>query len=153
MAISGLHASTVVNVRAYFGFDRFDCDPDVITRFLEIQPDEVGRKGAVKITGSNREVRWPFNTWSIVSRIESKDVNEHLRELIGRLRHVSGDFPPEFGEPFFSVLWKGNYLYAGSGPFFEADVIVGIARLNAALYQDIYQADEAREHGDPADAG
>jgi hypothetical protein len=39
-------------------------------------------------------------------------------------------------------LWEGNYLYAGSGPFYEADVIAGIATLGADLWQDIYQIDE-----------
>jgi hypothetical protein len=153
MAISDFHASTIVRVRAYFGFDSFECDPDAITRFIGIQPDEVGLKGAVKTVRGVREIRWPFNSWSLASRRESKDVNEHLRELIDRLSHVGDSFPTEFGEPSFSVLWKGNYLYAGSGPFFEANVIAGIARLKAALYQDIYQVDQGPEEGDPANAG
>jgi hypothetical protein len=153
MAISDFHASTIVKVRAYFGFDSFECDPDAITRFTGIQPDEVGRKGAVKAVRAGREIRWPFNSWSLGSRRESKDVNEHLRELIERLAQVAGSFPAEFGEPSFSVLWKGNYLYAGSGPFFEPDVIAGIARLKASLHQDIYQLDEEREDGGAANAG
>src|SRR4051812_44865738 len=128
MAISDFHGSTIVKVRAYFGFDSFGCDPDTITRFMGMQPDQVGVKGAVKTVRAGREIPWPFNMWSLISCVESKDVNEHLRELIDRLAHVTESFPSEFGEPSFSVLWKGNYLYAGSGPFFEADVIAGIAR-------------------------
>jgi hypothetical protein len=65
--------------------------------------------------------------------------------LIHRLAHVAPNYPPELGAPSFSVLWVGNYLYAGSGPFFEADVIAGVARLKASLYQDIYQVDEGLE--------
>jgi hypothetical protein len=144
MAISDLYASTIVKVRAYFGFSEFGCDPDEITRSLAIAPDEVGRKGDVKLVRAGREVRWPFNSWSLSSRVESKDVNEHLRELLSRLSEVNPEFPVEFGEASFSLLWEGTYLYAGSGPFFEADVVVGIARFKASLYQDIYQVDPAK---------
>jgi len=41
------------------------------------------------------------------------------------------------------VLWKGNYLYAGSGPFYETDVLKGIACFDAELYHDIYQIDQS----------
>src|SRR6059058_2322583 len=60
MAISDFHASTIVKVRAYFGFDNFACDPDAITRFIGIQPDELGRKGSVKTVRGGREIRRPF---------------------------------------------------------------------------------------------
>lgn len=152
MAISDFNASTIVKVRAYFGFANFECDPDAITRFMGMQPDEVGLKGAVKTVGG-REISRACSTWSLASRLDSKDVNQHLRELIDRLTNVDPHFPTEFGEPSFSVLWKGNYLYAGSGSFFEADVIAGMGRLKASLYRDIYQVDEGREESGAANAG
>ncbi len=43
------------------------------------------------------------------------------------------------------MLWKGNYLYAGSGPFYESDVLKGIARFDSDLYQDIYQIDQSED--------
>jgi len=33
-------------------------------------------------------------------------------------------------------------LYAGSGPFYESDVLKGIACFDAELYHDIYQIDQ-----------
>lgn len=48
----------------------------------------------------------------------------------------------EFGRPSFSVTWFGNYLYAGSGPYYEADVLRGIASWDAMLWHDIYQVDQ-----------
>lgn len=33
-------------------------------------------------------------------------------------------------------------LYAGTGPFFEADVLHGVARWNAELFQDIYYIEQ-----------
>jgi hypothetical protein len=138
MAISDFYSSTIVKVTAYFGFSQFACDPDEITRHLAIEPDEVDRKGAIRIVIAHRRIEWPFNSWSIASHVESKDVNEHLRELFDRLSRVCHDLPERFGEPSFSIHWKGNNLYSGSGPFFEADVIAGIARLSASLFQDIY---------------
>jgi hypothetical protein len=37
----------------------------------------------------------------------------------------------QFGTPPFSVLWKSTSC--DSGPFYEADVIAGIGRLNGTL--------------------
>jgi hypothetical protein len=142
MAISEFHASTIIKVRAYFGFSEFACDPDEITRALGIVPDEVGRKGQVQAHRGKQELRRLWNDWTLQSRTESKDVNDHLRELLARLDSVAGRIREEFGPPSFSVLWKGIYLYAGSGPFYEADVIAGIAALKAMLWQDIYQVDQ-----------
>jgi hypothetical protein len=142
MAISDFHASTIVKVRAYFGFSEFACDPDEITRSLGVVPDEVERKGQVRIVRGDREVRRLWNDWTIISRAESKDINDHFRELLARLDGMASRIRADFGPPSFSVLWKGNYLYAGSGPFYEADVIAGIAGLKAMLWQDIYQVDQ-----------
>jgi hypothetical protein len=145
MAISDFHASTIIKVRAYFGFHQFACDPDEITRALGVAPDEVGRKGEIRAVRGGREIRRLWNDWTIESRSDSKDVNDHIRELLARLGGVSDRIRREFGTPSFSVLWKGNYLYAGSGPFYEVDVIAGIAALGAMLWQDIYQVDEGRD--------
>ncbi len=146
MAISDFHASTIVKVRAYFGFSEFACDPDEITKALGVVPDEVGRKGAIRAVMGDREFPWLWNDWSLLSRTESKDVNDHLRELLTRVEGIACRIRDEFGQSSFSVLWKGNYLYAGSGPFYEADVIAGIAALGAMLWQDIYQVDQEDGH-------
>jgi hypothetical protein len=129
-------------VKAHFGFDSFVCHPDEITRTLGITPDDVRRKGELRLTRNGREFRCPLSAWSIESRSDSKDVNDHFRELFARLAGVVDRMQDEFGQPNFSVLWVGNYLYAGSGPFYDADVIAGIAGFRAMLWQDIYQVDE-----------
>jgi hypothetical protein len=40
------------------------------------------------------------------------------------------------------VLYKATHLWAGNGPFFEADVVRGIAAFGAELGQDIYSLEE-----------
>jgi hypothetical protein len=148
MPISDLHAETINEVRVTFGVSGFACDPDEVTRALGVEPDEVEREGQVRVvTRRGREIRCQWNSWVLISRSRSKDVNVQIRELLGRLEGVRPRWRDEFGVPSFSVMWKGNYLYAGSGPFYEADVIAGIAALGAELWQDIYQVD------DPAEAG
>jgi hypothetical protein len=142
MAISDLHASTIVEVQAHFGFSRFDCHPDEITRALGIAPDDVRRKGELRRSAVGRDFRCPWSVWTIDSRSNSKDVNDHLRELLSRLVGVAERLRSEFGQPNFNVHWVGNYLYAGSGPFYEADVIAGMAGFGAMLWQDIYQVDQ-----------
>ena len=140
MPISDFYASTVLKVGATFGFDHFACAPEEISDALGLQADETRTQGDMRRIGP-RSVPVHFNSWCIVSTADSKDVNDHLRQLLARLGPVASRFHPEWGEPSFGVVWKGNYLYAGSGPFYEPDVIAGIAALGASLYQDIYQVD------------
>ena len=145
MAISHLYASTIIRVQVHFGFSNFICDPAEITSALGIAPDEIGRKGEVKANRGGREIRWPFNVWTISSRTSSKDVNDHLRELLTQLVGVELRIGNEFGTPSFSVFFKANSLRSGNGPYFESDVIAGIAALHAELWQDIYQVDDPED--------
>jgi hypothetical protein len=141
MSISDTYKETIIEVKAYFGFDDFDCDPDEISKTLGIEPDSVSRKGDVRTLKNGKEVPVTKSVWSIESVSDSKDINIHLREILDRLNGVAGKVETRFGSPDFSVLWKGSYLYAGSGPFYEADVLQGIASLNGMLWHDIYQID------------
>ncbi len=138
MALSPQFADSVQKVSVTFGFANFDCDPEVITAALGIIPDEVRRRGDQISVRSGKLFKVPFSTWSISSRVASKDVNDHFRELLERLHGSVGRLEPRWGVPTFSVLYKAAHLYAGNGPFFEVDVVQGIAALGAELWQDIY---------------
>jgi hypothetical protein len=142
MAISDFYASTIIEVRAYFGFDHFDCDPLDISSALQIEAGEIRRIGEKRCLPNGHEMKNPFNSWSIESEGLSKDINDHLRQLLSRLIGKNKLLEERFGKPSFSVLWKGSYLYAGSGPFYESDVLSGIAVFGANLWQDIYQIDQ-----------
>jgi hypothetical protein len=142
MAISDFHASTIIKVRAYFGFWQFDCDPSDITTSLNIDADKIWRKGVKRQLRNGTEIENQWNSWTIESKGNSKDANDHLRELLARLEGKEKLVAQQFGKPSFSVIWKGNYLYAGSGPFYESDVLKGIAGFGADLWQDIYQIDQ-----------
>lgn len=148
MALEESFAASIIKVRATFGFAHLECDPDEITNSLGIVPDEIRRQGELRTVfyGKNksrgREIVVPFSTWSIASHTDSKDTNDHLRELIVRLEGRQSKCKVSFGQPRFSVLYKATHLHIGNGPFFEADVIAGIAAWNAELWQDIYQVDE-----------
>ncbi len=139
--LSSFYESTIVYVRVSFVFSDFDCPPSEVTNTLGIDPDEVIVKGEKRRLRNGKEIINVRNTWTIESTSGSKDVNEHIRQLLDRLASVYGKIPSEWS-PYFDVQWKGNYLYAGSGPFYEADVLVGIAKLGADLFQDIYQVDD-----------
>jgi len=147
MAISEFYASTILKVSVSFGFDGFDVDPDEITQVFGIPPDEVRRKGERRMLHDGRELGIPFSSWTIVNADDSKDVNDHLRALLRRIEGKQSACKAEFGRAKFGVTWKCNYLYSGSGPFYEADVIAGIASWQAELFQDIYQVDQ--DQNDP----
>lgn len=142
MAITEFYASTILKVSVSFGFAGFDGDPDEITRVFGIPPDEVRRKGERRMLHNGREFDTPFSSWTIVSADDSKDVNDHLRGLLRRIEGKQSACKTDFGRARFDVTWKCNYLYSGSGPFYEADVIAGIASWQAELFQDIYQVDQ-----------
>jgi len=139
--ISETYAATIVKVKVSFGFSHFDCSPDEISNALGLTPDHLLVKGEKRMIRSGHEVVNKWNSWSIDSQTDSKDVNEHIRELLERLQAVAKSIRPGW-DPSFNVVWKGNYLYAGSGPFYERDVVAGISALGAELWQDIYQVDE-----------
>jgi hypothetical protein len=139
LPISEFHASTIVEVKAGFGFVDFVCDPDEITRTIGIEPDEVSQTGDTRVVPDGRTFPVPLNSWWLQSRSQSKDVNDHLRELLARLNAVADRIRQAFGTPSFSVTWKSRAC--DSGPYYEPDVLAGIARMNANLFQDIYRVD------------
>ena len=107
MAISEFHASTIIKVRAYFGFGGFECDPSEISRALRIEPDEILRKGSKKFLRNGNEMEVLRNSWGIESKSISKDINEHLRELLTRLVGSESLIQPHF--------WKARVLRAMEG--------------------------------------
>jgi len=141
MTISNLHASTIVDVRLNFGFAEFTCTPQDITNHLKIQPDSAEEKGALKQLRSGRETGAPISSWTITSKTNSKDINDHFKELLLVLVPVSERFLPQWGVPSFGVLWKSNNLYTGNGPYYEAQVLEQVAVLGCDIFHDIYQID------------
>jgi len=142
VALSEFYESTIVGVSASFGFSGYSCDPEEITACLQIKPAEVMIKGEPRTVRGGRTIETFQSSWTIESPSESKDINVHLRQLLSSIPTSQLPFPRKFGPPSFSVSWKGNYLYAGSGPFYESDVLIGIAKLGAMLWHDIYQIDD-----------
>ena len=138
MTLSSSHEGTIESVRVRFCFAEFSCDPDRITAALGLEPDLVLRVGDQRQLHGGARVPIRHSHWEIRSRSDSKDVNVQIRSLIALLDPVATKIDPTWN-PFFDVIWEGNYLYAGSGPFYERDVVAGIARLNAEIFQDIYQ--------------
>ncbi|MFC1662399.1 DUF4279 domain-containing protein, partial [Gemmatimonadota bacterium] len=129
--LSEFHESTIVEVKAAFGFFDFECEPSMITETLGMEPDSAFQKGESFLLRGGKTSQRLHSSWTVSSASESKDVNEHLRQLLSRLEGTQGLFRTEFGVPAFYITWKGSYLYAGSGPFYEVDVLKGIARFGA----------------------
>ena len=118
-------------------FFDFAIDPDEITETLGIEPDEVRRKGEVQIVAGSHEFPAPHSLWVLSSTISSTDPNVQIRGLLDRVRGQMQRIDPAWN-PSFNVLWKSKILGAGSGPYYEKDVIEGIAEMGAEIYQDLY---------------
>ena len=130
MALTPDEEATIEHVTVFFSISGFDEDPDEITSLLDLAPDQVARRS----DASGEDENW----WLLRSRLRSKDVNDHLRGLLGRMRGKADRVRAEW-RPSFSVLWRGRDLVTGGGPVYDRDVVAGIAELGAELVQDIYQ--------------
>jgi hypothetical protein len=142
MAQSAFYRSTIIKVSATFGFSGFSCSPELITQAMQIRPDGFALKGSKRILPNGHETIQPVTFWLIESRSRSKDINVHIRNLLTRIKGRQNKISSEFGRPEVCVTWFGNYQYAGSGPFYEADVLQQIASWGAMLWHDIYQVDQ-----------
>lgn len=147
MGINELHASHIRQVRVSFSISGQSLLPEQVTKAIGIQPDQSAQKGDEKrnnqreIIGVHSESFWVLST---EGKIESKDINDHLRHLLSLLlpyRETILKFA-EDGETYFDVLWKSTYLYAGTGPVIERGCLYGVAQLGAGMGFDIYQVDE-----------
>lgn len=147
VTLSPLYEAKIRMVRVDFGFSSFVCDPDEITTALGIVPDQIRRKGEIRELRGGQRMTVPVSTWCISSRVESKDVNEHCRELLRRLEGCATRLDPRWGVPGFHVLWKATHFFGGNGPFFLADVVSGIAALGAELWQDLYAVEDGEPGG------
>jgi hypothetical protein len=143
MPIHEVYESMIAKAGASFGFLGFDCDPDMITTALGIEPDDLVRKGELRERRNGKVLPNPINSWSISSSSSSKDINEHLRELLARLASKQECLAKSFGTPSFSILWEAAFLHQATGPYFEADVLQGIASFAADLYQEIREVPES----------
>jgi hypothetical protein len=131
----------ITDVRSSLVFFDFEADPDTITDALGIQPDDIRRKGDLRTLADGHQFRVPHNLWVLESRAESLDPNDQIRDVLARIEGVLDKIDSAWN-PVFNILWKSKTLGAGAGPYYEKDVIQGIARIGAEIYQDLYTADE-----------
>ena len=147
MGINELHASHIRKVEVNFCILGQNLIPEQVTEAVGIQPDYSGNKGDEKrnnlgkVMGTHSESFWVLST---EGKVESKDINDHLRYLLSQLlphREAILKFAKS-GETYFDILWQSTYLYAGTGPVIERDCLQGAAQLGAGMGFDIYQIDE-----------
>lgn len=141
MPINEIFEREIQQVEVSLVFTDFEMDPEEITEKLGLQPDDLRRKGETRRLENGQEFVVPFNLWSFKSPESSLDPNVQIRAIFDLLESVGTRVNPEW-KPFFNILWKSRVLGAGSGPFYEKDVIEGIARIGAEIYQDLYHVEE-----------
>jgi hypothetical protein len=69
------------------------------------------------------------------------DPNVQIRDLLDRVRGEMQRIDPAWN-PSYNILWKSRILGAGAGPYYEKDVIEGIAAMGAEIYQDLYLVED-----------
>ena len=131
-------ATGAPDVHAAFGFDMFECDPDEISTALGLAPDAILRKGSVRKPARGGVAVVPFNNWSIKSASIAVDANVHIRQLLERLGDRYRLYRSEWGNPWCEVRYRVAHMHSGGGPYYEPDVLEGLVRWRATLWQDIY---------------
>lgn len=77
------------------------------------------------------------------SRVDSKDINDHINALLALLlphqKRLSQLMDQLNAESYFDVLWTSSYLYAGTGPIISQKALRGMSDLRASIGFDIYE--------------
>jgi hypothetical protein len=142
--ISEFEESTIMSVRVAYSLTGPALIPCEITSGIGITPDFTIEAGAPWLNPLGMKIgKHEMGMWGISSarRVQSKNINDHLRYLIGVLlpRKRSLCKLAIENESYFDVLWKSSYLNAGAGLRIETDCLQGVAALQAGLRFDIYQ--------------
>lgn len=148
-SINEQHASHIGRVQVSFFLSALDLDPNAISEMTRLNPDKTARRGDER-RNYKGELVSPHDEgfWMISSegKVESKDINDHIKFLLALLlphrKTLSKVIGHMKGEAFFDVLWTSNYLYAGTGPMISHDALQGMSDLGASIGFDIYQDEE-----------
>jgi len=88
------HESHIRRVAVYFDLTALDLDPKTVTEALVISPDQSAKRGderryfAGQLLSPHEVGYWRFGTLikpSQHKKLDSKDINDHFRFLLGRL--------------------------------------------------------------------
>ena len=145
------YASHIGRVEVNFFVSALDLDPAEISQITGLLPDKGARRGDERRNHKGKLIR-PHTEgfWMIASesRIDSKDINDHIEVLLALLlphkEKLLQIVDAKGGETYFDVVWTSNYLYAGTGPVISRPALKGISDLGASIGFDIYQ-DEAND--------
>jgi hypothetical protein len=145
MSLNPLHEAHIREVAVYFDLTAPDLDPESVSVVLG-GSHRSARRGDERRNVKGQVLRPHDEGWLQINtrgRVDSKDVNKHFRWLLERLLpHRDQVLGFANGETYFGVLWKSTYLYAGTGPMLDRDVVAGAAKLHAEIGFDIYQVKE-----------
>ena len=144
--ISEHHASHIGRVKVDFSLSALDLDPGAISLVTGLKPDRAAKRGDERrnhkgqLLSPHDEGFWMISS---SSRVESKDINDHIDSLLTLLLPHRETFLQVVeqmkGEAFFDVLWTSSYLYAGTGPLISREALRGMSDLGASIGFDIYQ--------------
>lgn len=132
----------VVKTYASFSLNNSDMHPVEITARLNLNPLSIEVKGELISLPKGGGYIAGENHWYIRSISDSLDVNIHLTELLELIEPIAYKLEKSMGHPEFTITYLNNYLYAGSGPTIESEIVARVGKLNASLAFDIYQVDQ-----------
>ncbi len=149
MELNPLYESHIVKVAVSFEPTAPDLDPDKLSKVLNIDADDSAKAGNKRHNFIGKPVEQHIEGWwklSTEDKVSSKDINAHFKYLLDRLLPHKDKILnlTANGKTYFNVVWKSTYLYAGTGPVLEHEIIHGVTELNAEIGFDIYQVDEKK---------
>jgi hypothetical protein len=121
-------------------------DPNAVSQITGLKSDRTAKRGDERrnykgdLVSPHDEGFWMISS---AGRVDSKDVNDHVKFLLAMLlpyqKALLQIIAEVKGETYFDVLWTSNYLYAGTGPIISHEVLRGMSDLGASIGFDIYE--------------
>ncbi|NJK81483.1 MAG: DUF4279 domain-containing protein [Chloroflexaceae bacterium] len=126
-----------------------DLDPVLITEMLGHEPDEAWKKGDLRRSG---RLRYTFGRWAILPRCSRHDPFEtQVTQLLEQLEAL----PPVLAELTRTYTATISVGYASGEEniqfWLDSSAMQRLARLNLAIWFDIYATANASDDGDTED--
>jgi hypothetical protein len=127
-----------INTYAYFWVSDFDCNPDEITKLLNIEPSAITIKGEL-INSQNGRTRIR-STWEFRSRLPNTEPfqDAHIENLLSALTDKAEAIEKLQSNFSTGISCVGYYDNTNSGFHLSSDLIKRCAALNLSIDFDLY---------------
>jgi len=123
---------------AYFYVSDFDCEPNEISKILELEPTEVFVKG--ELLNEKRDRRRLRSEWIYKSTLPLSEAfqDAHLENLINKLYKKKSKILELKSRYTIGINCVGTYINVNAGFNLSAELLLSCANLGVSIDFDLY---------------